>query len=324
MTRVPAWLFGLLGLAAVCLLASLLIGAVPTGPADLLAAARGDDSTAAIVIRELRLPRALTAFAVGGLLALAGSLLQVLLRNPLADPYILGVSGGASVSALSAMLFGMGAAVIAVSAFGGALITILLVFLLARARGPSGSERLLLTGVILASGFGAIISLLLTLAPTSALPGMIYWLLGDLDYVQQPLAGIVVLAVGLGIAMTDARTLNVFARGERVAATLGEDPGRLRWKIYLLTALLTSVAVTLAGAIGFIGLLVPHLLRLLGFTDHRLLLPAAVLLGGSLLTAADTLARWLLAPASLPVGVVTALIGVPVFLFLLSRSGGRS
>ncbi|MEK6551671.1 MAG: iron ABC transporter permease [Pseudomonadota bacterium] len=323
MTRGPVWLAGLLLLAPLCLLAALLAGTVETGPADLLAALRGDNSTTALVIRELRLPRALTAFAVGGLLALAGSLLQVLLRNPLADPYILGVSGGASVSALTAMLLGLGTALIMVSAFGGALITIVLVFVLARMRAPAGSERLLLTGVILASGFGAVVSLLLTLAPASALPGMIFWLLGDLAYARQPLAGLIVLALGLIVAMSDARSLNVLARGERVAATLGENPDRLRWKIYLLTALLTAVAVTLAGAVGFVGLLVPHLLRLLGFTDHRLLLPAAVLLGGSLLTLADTLARWILSPMSLPVGVVTALIGVPVFLFLLSR-GDRS
>jgi iron complex transport system permease protein len=319
MTRAPVRLLALLGLSLACLLAALWIGTVPTGAGDLLGALRGDSDTASVVIRELRLPRALTAFAVGGLLALAGALLQVLLRNPLADPYILGVSGGASVSALGAMLIGAGAAIIAASAFAGALVTMILVFLLARARGPASSERLLLTGVILASGFGAAISLLLTLAPASALPGMIYWLLGDLGYVRQPLAGLAVLAAGLAVALTEARALNVLARGERVAATLGENPERLRWKVYFLTALLTSVAVTLAGAIGFIGLLVPHLLRLLGFTDHRWLLPAAVLLGGSLLTAADTLSRWVLAPATLPVGVITALIGVPLFLFLLTR-----
>jgi len=319
MGRRHGWLALLLGITPLCLIAALLTGTVDTGLASLLGAATGDDGTAAMVIRELRLPRVLTAFAVGGLLALAGALLQVLLRNSLADPYVLGISGGASVSALTAILLGAGATLIMASAFAGALATIVIVFALTQARGTASSERLLLTGVMLASGFGAVISLLLTLAPTSALPGMIYWILGDLAYASRPLTGLTVLGAGLLIAMFDARTLNVLARGERVAATLGERPDRLRWKVYLLTALMSAVAVTLAGAIGFVGLLVPHLLRLLGFTDHRQLLPAAVLLGGNLLVLADTLGRWVLSPMTLPVGVVTALIGVPLFLFLLSR-----
>lgn len=277
------------------------------------------DSTAGTVIRELRAPRAMAAFAVGGLLALSGTLLQVLLRNPLADPYVLGVSGGASAAALAAMLAGAGSGLVAGSALSGALFTTLLVFGLSHTGGPANSHRLLLTGVVAASGFGALISLILTLAPGAQLPGMLYWLLGDLARATHPGTGLFVLAIGLLAAQRLAGALNVLARGENVAATLGIDPRRLRWGVYFLTSTLTATAVMLAGAVGFVGLVVPHMLRRLGLADHRYLLPAAVLFGGSFLVVADTLARSLAAPTQLPVGVLTALLGVPVFLYLLAR-----
>jgi iron complex transport system permease protein len=277
------------------------------------------DTATGTVIRELRAPRALSAFAVGGLLALSGALLQVLLRNPLADPYVLGISGGAGTAALAAMLAGAGGGLVAGSALAGALLTTLLVFGLSHSGGPASSQRLLLTGVVTASGFGALISLILTLAPGAQVQGMLYWLLGDLARATHPGAGLIVLAIGLLAAQRLAGTLNVLARGENVAATLGIDPLRMRWGVYFLTSALAATAVVLAGAVGFVGLVVPHMLRRLGLADHRYLLPAAVLLGGGFLVVADTLARSLAAPTQLPVGVLTALLGVPAFLYLLAR-----
>jgi iron complex transport system permease protein len=313
----------LLLLAPLSLLLAVAIGSVAIDPASLTRVLRGTASGVQhTLVFELRLPRAVAAFAVGGMLALAGSLLQVLLRNPLADPYVIGVSGGAAVAALLALLAGATSNATSAAAFGGALGSMLLVFALSRA-GPGGTHRLLLTGVVLAAGWGACISLLLVMAPATQVQGMLFWLLGDLSNARYGVAGLVVLTLGLTVSMVLGRALNVLLRGESVAAALGENPKRLRTVIYVLASLLTGTAVTLAGSIGFVGLIVPHLLRLLGLSDHRVLLPAATLLGGSLLVVADTLARTMLAPVQLPVGVLTALLGVPVFLFLLARDAQR-
>lgn len=316
------WLSALLLLAApLSLLFALRFGSLDTDWTALwqaLAGAAPDLASAAIL--ELRLPRAIAAFSVGGMLALSGSLLQVLLRNPLADPYILGISGGAAAAALSALLLGLSGFWVNTGALAGALLSMVLVFGLSRTGGAWTSNRLLLTGVVIAAGWGALVSLLLALAPTAPLQGMIFWLLGDLSYSRTPALGVFMLAAGLVVAFVFARPLNLLARGEIVAATLGENPARLRLVIYLLASLLTATAVTLAGSIGFVGLVIPHLLRLLIGTDHRFLLPNTVLLGGSFLTVADTLARSVVAPIQLPVGVITALIGVPVFLYLLART----
>ncbi len=272
------------------------------------------------VVLELRLPRVAAAFVTGGLLALAGALMQVLLRNPLADPYILGISGGAAVGALGAMLLGLSGAWLSGSALAGALLSMGLVFGLAHGRGAWTAERLLLTGVVVAAGWGAVIGFMLTASPEAGLRGMLFWLMGDLSHSGAPWPGLGLLVAGLLLAMGVGRSLNILARGELQAAALGVGVARLRLTVYVLASLLTATAVTLAGSIGFVGLVVPHLLRLLGLRDHRSLLPATVLLGGSLLVLADSLARSLLAPQQLPVGVLTALIGVPVFLYLLHRS----
>lgn len=313
-----------LGLAAPLSIAwSLNTGSLATDWAGVWQALSSSDpgSPAAQAIRELRLPRALAAFAVGGLLALAGCLMQVLLRNPLADPYVLGVSGGASVATLSAMLLGVTGAWVAAGAFVGALTATFLVFGLSRSGTDTRSDRLLLTGVVVAAGFGAVISLLLALAPGARVHGMLFWLLGDLANASHPMAGLAVLGSGAWLAMRHAADLNVLARGEQVAATLGVDPARLHASIFFLTSALTATAVVLAGAVGFVGLVIPHLLRRIGLTDHRTLLPGAVLFGGVFLVVADTLARHLAAPTQLPVGVLTALLGTPVFLYLLHRRG---
>ena len=307
--------------APLSLLYALSHGSLAISPAELWQAIRGTDtSLAQSVILELRLPRAASAFAVGGLLALAGALLQVLLRNPLADPYVLGISGGASVAVLLSMLAGLSTVWLRGNAFFGALLSMVLVFGLSRTGSAWTQSRLLLTGVVVAAGWGAIISLILAVAPGAQVQGMLFWLLGDLSYATKPALALALLGIGLLISLWFARPLNLLARGETVAAALGENPARLRFVVYILSSLLTAVAVTLAGSVGFIGLIVPHILRLAGGSDHRFLLPNCVLLGGSFLVVADTLARSWIAPMTLPVGVLTALLGVPVFLYLLARA----
>ncbi len=312
-------LLALTGLAS--LVVALAAGSLPVSAADVWRALLGDTAgVAAEVVRELRLPRALAAFACGGLLALAGALMQVLLRNPLADPYVLGISGGASVGALSAMLFGLPLMLVNGGAFAGALAATLLVFGLARGDGSWTQTRLLLTGVIVASGCGAAVALILSIAPENKLRGMVFWLMGDLSHAASFWPALLMLALGLLAALPFSRDLNLLARGDLTARALGVSVVRLRGGVYVLAALVTSAAVTTTGAVGFVGLIVPHLVRLSVGNDQRVLLPAAALAGGALLTLADTLARTVVAPQQLPVGVLTALIGVPVFLFLLTRS----
>lgn len=314
----------LLGVLVLLALASIVValasGSVTMTAAELLNALRGTGSELhQSVLWELRAPRAAAAFVVGGMLALAGVHMQVLLRNPLADPYILGVSGGAAVAALAAILAGVGAGTVSAAAAAGALASMVLVFALARGRGAWSTTRLLLTGVVVAAGWGALISLLLAISPDASLRAMLFWLMGDLGHGGPTASGIVVLAGALAVSMALARQLDLLAYGELQASALGVAVGPLRVVLYVTGSLATAAAVTIAGSIGFVGLVVPHALRLLGAGDHRRLVPAAVLLGGTLLVCADTLARTLLSPQQLPVGVVTAFVGVPVFLVLLHR-----
>ena len=279
----------------------------------------GHDSVAREVIWDLRLPRALNAFSIGGLLALAGVLMQVLLRNPLADPYVLGISGGAAVAALGVMLLGFGGLIIDWAAGAGALAATLLVFALAHARGDWTPQRLLLNGVVVASGCAAVVSLMLTLGDETRLRGMLFWLMGDLSFAAfSPFALAILLIIG-GFATAGARTLNVLSRGEIESQSLGVALGPARIALFGATAALTATAVTTAGGIGFIGLVTPHLVRLVAGGNHRVVVPASILLGGTLLTLADTLARVAAAPRQLPVGALTALIGVPLFLMLMRR-----
>ncbi len=318
--RAAAVLAGLVLAALAAFVWSLSAGALPVSFDDLLTALSGTEGgMEADIIRSLRLPRAVAAFACGGLLALAGALMQVLLRNPLADPYVLGISGGAAVGALGAILAGAVAGWIDAGAFIGALGATLLVFGLAHGDGSWTQTRLLLTGVIVAAGCGAAVALMLSLAPEGRVKGMLFWLMGDASGATRPWPALALLAVGLAAALPFARELNLLTRGEVTARALGVRVGRLRGLVYGLGSLLTAAAVTTVGSVGFIGLIVPHLVRLAIGNDQRLLLPAATLAGGVLLCAADTAARTAVAPIQLPVGVLTALIGVPVFLFLLAR-----
>lgn len=311
-------LLALLALGSIAV--ALLAGSITITPGQALRSVLGDVTADQYeVIHSLRLPRALAAFACGGLLAVAGSLMQVLLRNPLADPYVLGISGGAGVGAMAAILLGLSLAGINGLAFAGALGATLLVFGLAHGDGSWTQTRLLLTGVIVAAGCGALVALMLSLAPEHKLHGMLYWLMGDLSQVTDPAPGLLALGASLLIALPFARELNLLARGLSTAQALGVAVPRLRRLVYVVASLATAMAVTTAGSIGFVGLIVPHLVRLATGNDQRLLLPAAALAGGALLTLADTLARTVVAPEQLPVGVLTALIGVPVFLFLLTR-----
>ena len=300
--------------------------ALISGSADINAlevwqslAGTAPDNIRTLVI-DLRLPRALTAFGVGGLLAVAGVLMQVLLRNPLAEPYILGTSGGAAVAALLAMMFGLGATFVDFAAFGGAMAATLLVFAVAQGSGSWTPTRLLLTGVVLAAGFSAATTLLLALSPDQNLRGMLFWLMGDLNYAYTPARSLWLLAAITTAGVIAARHLNVLARGDLQAAIVGLPVAGFRLIIFAVTALATAISVTTVGVIGFIGLVVPHLIRIVAGSDHRIVLPASALAGGTLLVLADTLARTLLAPRQLPVGALTAALGVPLFLILMSRS----
>ncbi len=311
----------LTALGGLSLLLAMTLGSVSMGLEAWWRAMTGTgDPLFRELIFSLRAPRALAAFATGGLLALAGALMQVLLRNPLADPYVLGISGGAAVGALASMLLGLGTAMVSGSAFAGALLSTLLVFGLAQGRGSWTPTRLLLTGVVIAAGWGAVITFMLSLSPADRLPGMLYWLMGDLSYARSPWLAWWVLVPVLVLTVPLGRSLNVLARGPLQAAALGVAVKPLAWLVYGLASILTAVAVTTAGSVGFVGLIVPHMLRLVLGNDQRVILPASALAGGALLTVADTLARTLLAPEQLPVGVITALLGVPTFLFLLYRS----
>ena len=314
-------------LALASLAVSAMIGSVPLALADLPGAlmelAGGSKASLAATLLDLRLSRALVAFVTGAALALAGVMMQALLRNPLADPYVLGISAGASVGALLALLFMAAMWVVDAAAFGGAVGISMLLYLFARRdlRGGSegGASLLLLTGVILSSACIAIVTLMLSIAPESRLRSMIFWMIGDLAGAPLRALPWVVLAAALLFALRSARSLNVLALHAEAAATLGIKVGALRKGLFFCSGLLNASSVASAGSIGFVGLIVPHALRFACGPDHRLLIPAATLTGGTFLVLADTLARTVLAPQQLPVGVVTAMIGAPVFLYQLHR-----
>jgi iron complex transport system permease protein len=304
----------------VAMLAALTSGSIPTTIPQVLAALNGSgDPAIGELVNSLRLPRAIAAYGTGAGLALAGVFMQVLLRNPLADPYILGTSGGAAAGALVAMAAGAGVLALQGAAFLGALASTLLVFAVAGGRGTWSAGRLLLTGVVLAAGWNAVVSLMLALGSDTSLRGMLYWLMGDFTYANDPLpvlgAAMLILVAGLFMA----KSLNVLATGDYQAQLLGLEVRRTRIVVYTLSSLMTAVAVTTAGTVGFVGLVTPHLVRQVVGADHRFVVPASALAGGILLVAADTLARTVMAPRQLPVGAITALVGVPLFLLLLTR-----
>ena len=318
--RTTAVTFCAIALALGSVAAGLLAGSVPLSLAQVLAALFASADTAAHdIVWQLRLPRALAAFACGGLLAFAGVLLQALLRNALADSYILGVSGGASLGALSALALGAGAAAMNVAAFAGALTALLIVFGATFRSGGWNLYRLLLSGVVLSAGFSALSSLILVTAPLAQVKGMLFWLMGDLSYAGSPLPALAVLTMLTLAGIAQAVRLDLLGLGDLKARSLGAGVAAIQAAVFFGAALATMAAVMLGGAIGFVGLMMPHAVRLMGVTRHRLLIPLSVLFGGGFLTIADTCARTLAAPQQLPVGVFTALIGVPVMLWLLGR-----
>ena len=301
---------------------SLLVGSVAIVWNDLISFFRsGTVSMTTMVVLELRLPRAFSAFVVGGSLAVAGVMMQVLLRNPLADPYVLVVSGGSAAFALIVMLLGFPFSAVPIAATMGAGFSIVLLIVLARTSGDWGSSRLLLTGIVLASGWGALIGFFLSLGEANQIQGMLFWLMGDLRPEWPGFIRVLVLLAVLIAGFIVARDLDLLLEGDLRARSLGLNTSALRLIILLAASLLTAASVTLAGPVGFIGLVVPHMMRLIIGSRHRLLIPVSALAGGTLLVIAEMIARTVIAPQQLPVGVITSFIGVPVFLYLLRRRG---
>ena len=325
-SRTKLFLLGLVACGSV--LANLVIGP-SIGPLDSLAALLGmgpqaSDAGVRQVLQELRLPRALAAFGVGSSLALSGVLLQALFRNVLADPYVLGVSGGAAVGALSVWVgLGASAGLIAVqggAALGAMLSVAALLSLTHRADRSGASQSVLLSGVMIASLSGALVILLMAVAPDAQLRSMVFWLSGDLAWAQTPWLSISLAIAALCGALLLARPLNVLAAGDLRARAVGLDTALWQRGVIVISALLTSGAVVTAGSIGFVGLIAPHSARvLLRSSDHRWVAPASALLGGALVSAADIVARSAIAPQQLPVGAVIALVGAPCFLWLLKQ-----
>jgi iron complex transport system permease protein len=316
-------------LAVVALAASLFalsVGAAGLPLRDVIAAVSGaGDATTRTIVLELRLPRVALALVAGGGLALAGAVFQAVLRNPLAEPYVLGVAGGAAVGAVGAVVFGLAAipGVVQLAALAGAIGAMLLVLRIALRVGRALDTRvLLLAGVVVGSFFNAVILLLLMLADVESFRSAVFWMMGSLSGANWRATLLLTLyVVPSAVALLAlARALNLLAIGEETALFLGIRVERVKLVAYLIASLLVAAAVSACGVIGFIGLIVPHAVRLAWGSDHRLLLPASVLGGGTFLLLADTAARSIASPAELPVGVITALIGVPIFVVLLRRS----
>jgi ABC-type Fe3+-siderophore transport system permease subunit len=304
--------------------AGILIGAVAIGPGDVLAALFGSNDVSGTIIRELRLPRVLGAALVGGSLATAGTLLQGLLRNPLADPFVTGTSAGATLAAVAAIALGATAPIVPLAAFVGALAAVTVVWRLARLGGSTTVLTVLLAGVVLTSFVGAVVTFILVSSDRLALRlrAVLGWLQGGVSVIswEELAVAAVIIAAGLGFALFLAHRLDAYAFGEETAATLGVDLDRTTTAVLAATALLSGAAVALAGLVGFVGLVVPHALRFAIGATHRRLIPASFFAGAAALVLADLGARVVLSPAELPVGAITGLVGAPFFLVLLVRS----
>ncbi len=324
------WFAAALGFAALgAALLALLAGGSGLDPGAALRAVVGlEGGTAGTIVWELRAPRVALGFLVGGALAVSGAALQALVRNPLADPYLMGLSGGASFGAVLAIALGFSALwAMPLAAFAGALATVIVVYRLALVVGGGLDSRvLLLAGVVVGAFFGALTSGVLSVTESVRVRSAMLWLLGGLGGVGW--SGVLALAVysipALAVLARDARTLTLLSLGEEPARYLGADVARAKRRAYVAASLLTAAAVAAAGIIGFVGLVVPHAVRMLRGHDYRGLLPSSFVLGGALLVVADAGARSLFAPLELPVGVITAAIGVPLFALLLRRLVQRS
>lgn len=303
---------------------ALLVGPTHASLARALGPA-GASSPDRTIIFAVRLPRLLLAAVVGGALASTGSALQALLRNPLADPHLLGISGGASVAAVVALLAGAHSATVALVAFGGALVSLAVVFAVAERQGRVVPHALLLAGVVYNALCAAAIMLAGAVADLSRAHGVLFWIMGSLAPRSYSLLALLTLFVALGLAVVfrHCHDLNLLAAGEEGALQLGVDVERARRRVFVASSLVVGAVVSVSGMIGFVGLVVPHCMRRLFGPDQRLLLPAAFLAGASFLAWADTLARTVLGPLELPVGVITALTGGPFFFVLLRRRAGE-
>ncbi|RMH32741.1 MAG: iron ABC transporter permease [Nitrospirae bacterium] len=289
------------------------------------------DPITSTIVWQVRVPRIVLAFLVGGSLATVGGALQALLRNPLADPYVIGVSSGAALGAAVAILFGVGGSIGGLStlplcAFVGALGSLAIVYVLASRHSGLSMYTLLLAGVVLNAILSAVIMFLTSIAEPSRAFGMYAWLMGNLTGPDPATLGTltVYVAIGIGMMVAQARALNLLALGEEVARSLGVDVERVKKGIFVSAALLTGAVVAFSGMIGFVGLIVPHMIRLAVSADHRLLLPASCFVGGMFLMVADTVARTVVSPGEIPVGVITAIVGGPIFLYLLVQRSRRS
>jgi iron complex transport system permease protein len=322
---------GLAALLLATVILALKLGAVPVSVTDLvldlgrIAIGRANElpSDYRLIVFDLRLPRIVLGILVGAALSVAGASFQALLRNPLADPYVLGVSSGAALGSILALIFAPGFALMTpVGAFLGAGTTIAGVYYLGRRHGQLDSATLLLGGIICASFFSAIIMFLMTTLTGRDLRGMAFWLMGDLSTPVSPTMQwifTVGLVAGIGAIYSTSADLNLLLTGEREASHLGVDVTRVKLVVYVCASLLTALAVSASGAIGYVGLLVPHVVRLIFGSDYRLLIPASALCGAIAIVLADTLARTIVPPTELPVGAMTAMAGAPVFIYLLRR-----
>jgi iron complex transport system permease protein len=322
---VNVWRIGAVGAALVATFTiGIAVGSVPLGASAVWEGLLRADAPASAIVRELRVPRVLLAFLVGGGLGLTGAALQALVRNPLADPYLLGLSGGAGLGAVLAIAARTGSAwAVPVSAFAGALGAVALVYRLSVVGGKRLDPRvLLLAGVVVGAFAAAVMSAIIVLSDAPQLRNAFLWLLGGFSAASwDSLTLFAVYAVlPLGVLLFSARALDLLALGEETAMHLGADVERVRRRVYLAASLLTAASVATCGIIGFVGLVVPHAVRRIWSPLHRALMPGAFLAGGTFLVLADALARSVLRPIELPVGVVTALVGVPLFALLLRRS----
>ncbi len=325
--RVAVVLLALLLVLLAATFVGLVAGPSALAPGDVVAVLCGADPTsaAADIVLRIRLPRVLLAVLVGASLAVSGVLFQALLRNPLADPFVLGISGGAALGAILVLSLGgavgLGYAAVPPAAFAGSVCATLLLYAVAGIRGRVSATHLLLTGVVFNAFASAAIVFLASISGLMEGAGIFLWLIGSLAASRVDVAGwvAVFLAVGLACAVPLARSLNLMTLGEESAQQLGVDIERQKRILLLATSLMVGAAVSVAGLIGFVGLIIPHLLRLLLGPDHRLLVPAAALGGAAFLVVCDAAARSLLGGRELPVGAITALAGGPLFLYLLRR-----
>jgi iron complex transport system permease protein len=315
----------LLGAAvAISLAIGLAAGSVALSPAQVWAGLASGAGGAGDIVRELRAPRVLLAFLVGGSLGVCGAALQAMIRNPLAEPFLLGLSGGAGLGAVSAIALRLGGPwAVPIAAFAGALAAVALVYRLSRVAGRRLDPRvLLLSGVVVGSFAGALMSAIIVLSDTAATRNAFLWLLGGFGAASWQSLGVFAAYAVLPLAVigVHARSLDLLALGEEPAHHLGADVERTRRLVYLATALLTAASVAACGIIGFVGLVVPHAVRTVSRPLHRTLIPAVFLVGGCFLVLSDVVSRTVARPLELPVGVITALVGVPVFALLLRRS----